>query len=145
MDNITTLAGTFASHVELQQYADVQYKLLQKAHDKIALLEAEIVHLKSIVTSSQPLLSAPSELIIKSTEQAICEMQIERLKEASMNRNLTLEETKRLDLLVKNLILAKEANKEIKPDYKYLPEGITEATLISIAASGSSEESPASD
>ncbi len=46
-------------------------------------------------------------VILESTiTQDIAEMQLMRLKEIAMNRMLTLEECKQLDLLNKNLLLA---------------------------------------
>lgn len=135
LDNIITLAGKFKSHLELQSYCDSQFLVIQKSSMRIRQLEEEIVHLKELVASTQPLLSREvvPQLIIKSSEQVICEMEIEKLREASMKRSLTLEETKRFDLLVKNLLLAKESQKEIKPDYKHIPDGYSEATLVALA------------
>jgi hypothetical protein len=135
LDTITTLAGQFQSNGELQIYCDAQYITLQKAQERIKALETENKHLQTLIAATQPLVGPlKSELIVKSTEQTICEMEIEKLKTVSMNRSLTLEETKRLDLLVKNLLLAKGLQKDILPDYRTIPSGFTESSLVAIAA-----------
>ena len=134
MDNIATLAGKFKTSIELQTYCDAQYTALTKAYERIGQLEGEIKHLQGLLTSTAPLVENKSELIIKSTEQVICEMEIERLKQTAMNRILTLEETKRFDLLVKNLYLSRGDTKDLEVDFTQLPPGITEATLLKIAS-----------
>lgn len=49
----------------------------------------------------------PPKVVLESTvTQDITEMQLNRLREIAMNRMLTLEECKQLDLLNKNLLLA---------------------------------------
>jgi len=132
-ESISTIAGKFANLVELQEYCNKQYVMFVKAQDKIRQLEVENEHLKKIIADSQQIVDVPeTDLLIKNTEQIICEMEIEKLKKVSMERSLTLEETKRFDLLVKNLILAKGTNKDIKPDYTKLPNGYTEGSLIEL-------------
>jgi hypothetical protein len=115
MDTIETLADKFQED-KWKAYASSLEDALALAHKKIKTLEDQ--------------LAAKEE---KTTEQIICEMEIEKLKLSSVLRSLTLEETKRLDLLVKNLILSKEANKTIKKDNG--PSiTISEAALIAIAS-----------
>lgn len=131
LESITTLAGQFKTHTELQQYCDAQYITLQKAYERIQRLEGELTHLKSVLAST-PLTDNPVQ-IITSDEQSICEMEIQRLKETAMQRGLTLEETKRLDLLVKNLFLSKEQRKDLNVPFKNL-SNISRDTLIEIAS-----------
>jgi hypothetical protein len=133
LENITHLNIKFKNIEELQLYCDSQYRSLQRANEVIKKLEAEIVHLKNIIVTTVPIIEPKQEQFIVSTEQSICEMEIERLRKTSMDRGLTLEETKRLDLLVKNLHIAKKGTKDIAPDYKKLPE-TSEAELLQIAA-----------
>lgn len=133
MENITTLTNKFSDFVELQTFADQQYKALLKAKSKIELQQQEIEHLKLILLSAQLAPSEP-ELIIKSNEQTICEIEIERLRSTTLERSLTLEETKKLDLLVKNLMLCKGTYKDISVDFKKLPKDISQDTLLAIAS-----------
>ena len=127
LDNITSLAGKFATAVEASVYIDKQNLLLMQARDHILFLESEVKRLQNILNS------VPS-LLPKTNEELICEAEISKLMHISSQRNLTLEETKKLDLFVKNLYLAKDSKKDIKPDYKTLPQGFTEANLVEIAS-----------
>jgi len=133
LDNITTLAGRFKSDSDLQEYCNIQFLTLQKAHERILQLEGEIKHLQELVSSTTQLTHKVETLIVP-TEQAICEMQLMFLREESLKRPLTLEETKRLDLLVKNLYLAKGQSTAIITDFTRLPSGISEAKLMEIAS-----------
>lgn len=139
-DNILTLAGKFKSNIELQEYCDKQYVALEKALKRIHELELEIGHLKELLSGSSPIIGeAKVELLPGSAEQSICEIQINMLQDVAKQRPLTLEETKRLDILVKNLYLAKSQNASIAADYTKLPAQVSEAQLIAIAAVPQSE------
>lgn len=127
LDNITSLAGKFETALEASVYIDKQNMILMQAKEHIIFLESEVKRLQTILNS------VPS-LLPKTNEELICEMEIDKLMRTSSQRNLTLEETKRFDLIVKNLYLAKDSKKDIKPDYKTLPQGVTEATLVAIAS-----------
>src|SRR5882724_8395937 len=126
--NIDSLSKKFENSLELKLYCDAQYLLLQKQTAQITQLQAEIAHLKDLL-SKTPLTDDQSSKFVASVEQTICEMEIERLKETAMNRGLTLEETKRLDLLVKNLFLAKEQKKDNQTSFKSFA-GISNEKLI---------------
>lgn len=132
MDNIHSLTEKFSSIVDLQSYADKQFIALKQSQAKIRVLEDEISHLKSLLTSAPIAIQTEPELIVKSSEQVICEMEIEKLRQTSMERSLTLEETKRFDLLVKNLMIAKGKTRDIEPDYKRL-SNLSEDALIALA------------
>ena len=70
---------------------------------------------------------------ISNAEEMICIEQIDLLKQKSSSRELSLDEVKRLDLLVKNLRLIREQSTEVinTTDYKNLGE----AELVAIASS----------
>lgn len=135
-DNILTLAGKFKSNVELQEYCNQQYVALEKALKRIHELDLEVAHLKELLAGTTPLVqSEPKvELLPGSAEQSICEIQINMLQDVAKQRPLTLEETKRLDILIKNLYLAKSQNAAIPVDYTKLPPQVSEAQLIALAA-----------
>lgn len=143
-DNILTLAGKFKSNVELQEYCNKQYVALEKSLQRIHELEIEIGHLKELLAGSAPLVQVEPkvELMPGSAEQSICEIQINMLQDVAKQRPLTLEETKRLDILVKNLYLAKSQNAAIPVDYTKLPAQVSEAQLIALAAVPDSQSDP---
>ena len=132
MDNIITLAGKFKDVLELKAYCDAQYTTLETALSRVAELQAENTHLKELLSSTAPLIP-PIAKIEVSSEQAICEIQIKMLQEDAMHRQLTLEETKRLDLLVKNLYIIKGQLTSIPVDSTQLPDNISEAKLLELA------------
>lgn len=134
MDNILTLAGKFKTHVELQEYCDAQFIALERSQKRIATLEAEVAHLKELLGSTTQFFDEPKvEKIVVSPEQAICEIQIKKLQQQALIRELTLEETKRLDLLVKNLYLAKGQATAVIADARALPDNMSEAELVQLA------------
>jgi regulator of replication initiation timing len=154
-DNIATMAGEFKDMKELQAYCDAQYVQLDSALKRVHELELEVAHLKELLSGAVPLVEPHTEatavaktvqpeqkvdLVVRSDEQTICEVQINMLKSTAMNRPLTLEETKRLDLLVKNLSLIKAQQAAIPADYSKLPPNVSAADLIAIAAVPESDE-----
>ena len=98
----TEFADKFRTQKELQEYAHSQFLSLMKANKRIEHLEIENRQLKEEITQ----ISAKESIITKSAEQELCEIELSKLRDNAKQRELTLEETKRMDLLVKNLYLA---------------------------------------
>jgi len=71
--------------------------------DELEHLKEENAKLKIALAKYQ--VSNPFEI---SDEQIICELEIKRLREASMDRALSTEETKQFDTYAKNLKVIKE-------------------------------------
>jgi hypothetical protein len=115
--DITQLAGKFKNRAELQQYAEKLFHGLKAAVEKLQAQEQEIEHLKTLLANS-----VPKNLFVVPDEQAIAEVQLKRLKEIALDRELTLDETKRYDLLNKNLILAKGKKPPINAASKNLDD-----------------------
>lgn len=67
-----------------------------------------------------------------SLEESIIEEQIQYFHVMSSGRALSLEETRALDLLIKNKRLLQE-KKPIEPDFSEVPEQPTESDLLRIA------------
>jgi len=130
--DIATLAGVFEKTSELQEYCNMQYITIQKLNERIKILEDENVHLKELLAQSVPLINKP-DLKLPSNEKAICEIQIKKLKDTAMDRELTLEETKRFDLLTKNLLLITEAEAENDSNFGNLTS-LDDSTLLELAS-----------
>jgi hypothetical protein len=82
---------------EIKDIVSTQFKLIEKLQEENASLKERLSN------------GAPSLLGGKvSTEEMICIEQLEMLRSKSIGRELTLEEVKKLDLLNKNLRLARE-------------------------------------
>lgn len=101
-------ADVYAQNTELKIYADQQFRSLKAAQTLIGQLQEKIEHLQSLLADSVPVVRK----IQVPHEQAIVEIQIEKIREDAFARQLSLDETKRLDLLIRNLhaIKAKQAD-----------------------------------
>lgn len=103
--DINELRKQFAeklSSEEWQKFSEMQNTIIDKYEKQILFLieknkhlEKMLINKNNFVTEIQP-------------EEIICLQQIKRLEHMSNERQLTLEEVKRLDLLVKNLKLIRE-------------------------------------
>lgn len=134
MDNkIITMAGEFREIAELRDYCNQQYSTLTKVLEENQKLKEEIQHLKLLLSGAVPVISnlEPTKL---DDEELICIMQIQRLKDLAQKRELTLDEVKKLDLLHKNLKLARGENTVVVGKNKKDIKDVSEAKLIEIAA-----------
>lgn len=112
-----------AHNVGLSQTID---NLLKSLENK----DNEIAHLKQMLVGSVPLIGGG--VVLASDEEAIIDIQIRKLKESTQNREMTLDETKRLDLLIKNKrLVAADAKPQKKDD---LPRDVTPTQLLAIAS-----------
>ena len=97
-------------------------------HNRIAELEAENNSLKlQLQLKLTPYISS---------EEMICIEQISMLKEASANRQLSLDEIKRLDLLIKNVRIVRGENKPIDVE----STSSTEAELLALVVNSTDNE-----
>lgn len=111
-------------NVGLSQTVD---NLLQTVESK----DAEIAHLKQLLTGSAPQLDIASKFLL-SNEQIISEQQLDRLRQISMQRELTLDEAKRVDIFTKIVRLCKGDPTTIEGNS--LPKDVTPAELLKLAS-----------
>lgn len=110
---------------ELKEFAQAQQSLIDKLFQENKLLKDKMFQMEGIILNPTP-------------EEIICIEQIEILKKTSKLREFTLDEVKRLDLLIKNLRLVKEQSTENVATPKY--REVTEADLVAIASSSPTED-----
>jgi hypothetical protein len=91
----------------IQQEAASYYKTIDVLQRENRALREEVNHLKELLTYTAPLVSKDVKIEVPK-EQAACEIQLRMLHDKSQSRELTLEETKRLEILIKSLYLIKE-------------------------------------
>ena len=103
-------------------------KLLKQLEEKTS----EIRHLQEMLSSTVPIINNIGPISI-SDEEIIAEYQLKALKSAAMLRDLTLDEVKRFDLLVKNKRLA-QGNATTIEVQKGLPKNLSNTELIKIAS-----------
>jgi hypothetical protein len=102
----------------LQKYAEAQYKTILSLSKKVKVLEEENVELKDLLEKSTPLLQEEKNNFLvyqveaSSDEEMISKVQLARIKEISMERELTLEEAKRVEIFTK-ILSTKGSNSSI--------------------------------
>jgi hypothetical protein len=139
MAEIITIDGKkFKSNKELVAYTNAQYLALQASVEKINKLEEEITHLQQMLASMTPLVGK-TERIIKSPELCIVEAQIDILQNRALQKELTLEEVKVLDLLIKNKKLLSNEPTTINGTAKHKKD-YSEDELLKLARIGPKDE-----
>lgn len=89
---------------ELENFNKSQFDLIVKLKKENEDLKNKLENLENILKGGVHKISS---------EELICMEQIENLKKISAKRELTLEEVKKLDLLVKNLRLIREQSTQV--------------------------------
>lgn len=125
-DVITLSSGKeFRTLKELQKYADALYLVAEVSKDKIKELEEKLRHSEDLLLAQQVF------PIIKTQEQCMIEAQIDRLQTISNARQLSHEEVKTMDLLIKNKLLLSGQATTIAGDIaKKKPVTMKELVLI---------------
>lgn len=119
---------------DLKVFAESQYNLIEKLVKDLEIAQAKVKQLETTLS-----LLSKKNLIEKVTpEEMICIEQIAALKTKSATRDLTLEETKKLDILIKSLKIIREEN----PKDTYTPSSqvAEEDDLVAIAAGKTSNK-----
>jgi hypothetical protein len=121
VSDIDQMAKQFKSAAEMQAYCDAQFRTIVNQAKKIHELEEEAVHLRKLLENGSELVKDPSKKIELYTdvsdEEAICRIELKKLKDVSIERELTLEEAKRTEIYTKLLIslTAPKANAKGEP------------------------------
>lgn len=110
---------------EVKEVAANYLKIIEKLQDENESLKSKLATLQS---NNLPTFGGRV-----SSEELICVEQIEMLRAKSIGRELTLEEVKKLDLLNKNLRLAREQATQVIDTLEY--SNISEEDLENIAQS----------
>lgn len=119
---------------DLKGYSNGQYKTVEKLTGEIQKKDEEIVHLKYLLQQCIPKLKEDFDFKIISDEEQISLMQLDKLKQKAVKRELTLEETKKFDILVKNKRLSQGKSTNNTNTSPHLKD-VTPKDLIVIAES----------
>jgi len=135
--NIDEMSKQFRSIEELQAYANSQFRTIVEQSKKIHSLEEEVIHLKKLLEDGTQVIKDPSKKIELYTDvsdqEAICRIELKKLKDLSIERDLTLEEAKRVDIYTK-LILSLTAATKSKSTEIITPERLDDAKLLALLA-----------
>lgn len=134
------------SFKDLQAYSDSQFRTINSLKKEIALLKEENTNLRKSLESSVPNLALQvSDLnpLGISNEQLICETQIAMIKDIALTRQLSLEESKKLETFHK-ILNNLRANKEEVPDVNVEALSVDELVNLAILPGGKNESKQSS-
>lgn len=100
----------FKDMATLQKYADAQYKTILSLTKKVKILEQENIELKDLLEKTTPLFDEEKKTFempqveAASDEEMIAKVQLIKMREIAIERELTLEEAKRVEIFTKILI-----------------------------------------
>lgn len=119
---------------ELKAYSEAQYKTIIELSKKINKLEEENKDLRSQVQNSVPKDPSADQskyvtLAMGDDHEVIAKIQLNKIKEVCFDRELTLDEVKRVEILVKVLNFQKQSKEQ---KVKEQVESMNEADLIAL-------------
>lgn len=107
----------YKDFTQLQEYATAQELTIIQLSKKVQKLEDERNHFKKLLESSGTLISTDKkQLINEDDSENICNLEISKLRDNSIQRELTLEECRKLETYVK--ILTQLESRKKKPTEK---------------------------
>lgn len=122
------------SQKDLQEYAKAQFAALLQANKRIEALETENQTLKALIQSV-----SSTTRIVKSQEETTCELEISKIHAKALTRELSMEEVRKLEILVKTLYSAKEKSSEIPEANSRNVNPLSEQELLAIASNRSDD------
>jgi len=131
MSNVIDISELRKKYESLNKPKDLK-AFIEAQHQLISKLQQDMEFLQQKLKEAEKLLISPKAQNILTPEEVICVEQIDMLRNRSYGRELSLDEVKRLDLLVKNLRLIREQSTQVVNTTAY--EHIKEDELLTIAA-----------
>jgi regulator of replication initiation timing len=129
----------FSDLVELQEYCAKQHATLTKIIDENAKLKIEVSHLKELLNASVPNLSIVpgSSISLITDEENICKLELEKLRISSLERSLSFEEAKKVEIYTK-LLLSIQSKKDKKDPVD--TSKLNEADLLALVENNDSSK-----
>lgn len=139
---VVTLLSQYKTETELKAFASSQMKVITDLTKKIKKLEEENKHLQKLLKDNTPSLNtinsgALAPRLDISDEEQIAVMELRRLRDISLDRGLTLEETKRADMMQKMLASIRKEPQNIVIEAKK----VSDDELIAALQSGKLQQS----
>lgn len=131
--NVISLKGikNFKTVQDLKDYTSTQYHTIIELTNKLQEANLKIQHLESLLQNSGPILAIDEKTFkSKNSGELLCELEIEKIFNKAKMHEISLEDTKKLDLLMKNLYLIKN-NKKDEPHT--LDASLSEPELLALA------------
>lgn len=143
MSDIITLFSEYKSDIEKQEFIEKQHKTITSLINKNKKLEEEVEHLKKLLETSTSLIELPKvEQIIITPEEGLLDRQLQMIQDRGFSSELTLEDVKKIDILLKNKKIIKEKYEEsIETSSKRFDKKlISNAELIKLATSANNND-----
>lgn len=118
----------FKNEIEKKKFMEAQYNTITELTKKLAKAEEKVQHLEKLLESGVP--STPSTLDTVSRigeEELICRTQINLLRKISDERQLTLEEARKVEIYNKILL---QLNAKNEKDIPVTAKEYSEAELL---------------
>ena len=115
---IDKVVQKFNETADMQEFCSTQQKLIIELSKQVKFLEEKNSHLEKLIDSSIPIYTS----IIITDEETISREQLKKLKSISDDRELTLEECKKVDVYTKILIAISSRSKTIETSAKHMSE-----------------------
>jgi len=109
---------------DIRAFSEAQQKTIIQLTKKVKQLEEERDHLKKLLESTAPIIQTANNTLVQtekfltSDQEAICRVQLTKLRDIALDRELTLEETKKVEIFSKIITVLENAPKTIKIDTK---------------------------
>lgn len=130
-NTLDKMAAQFNTVDDLKVYCDAQFKTIQRLTAQINEIRKEndewkdkyikLKESKNALEANQIINQPKDDKLTKlgvTSQEAICIMQLEFIKQSALVRELTLEETKKVEILVKTLDTIRNVPKKIEIDTK---------------------------
>lgn len=109
-DSFDKMVEEFTNYAELLEFSKAQHKTIVELTRKVNNLEKKLKN----TNNSKLITKEDSEILRVSDEEIICRTQLNLLREIAMERELTLEETRKVDMYSKILIALNDKPKTIE-------------------------------
>lgn len=115
--SLDEMLKSFTDSVERDQFITQQHKTILELTKKIEKLQAKNKHLEDLLQEKTPALVGEyspmikNGAIIEDHEENICRMELKKLHDTSLERQLTLEETRKVEIYTKLLVMINQKPK----------------------------------
>lgn len=107
------LFGKLGSEEEKLAYLEAQFELITKLNKQIEQLKIEKKHLEELLKKSPlPVVGIDTNQSDEPEEIKICKDQLKLLHNVSQDRELTMEESRKVDIYAKILLQSKDTDKK---------------------------------
>lgn len=113
--DITQVFQGLTEYAELQAFSNAQTKTILELNKKVNALERECSELRKTIAHVEVESRKEKDKAVSSEtmdEQAICEMQLSILRDRSLEGELTLEETKKVEIFARLLMQLRSPSKK---------------------------------